>query len=135
VGQDGENGTISTSLALCTPMPLQAQSMHIPRACKSMSSHLSQYHDQMSYGAIIALAPDKGNSAGACLEESVPMHSVFVGTALSQPSSWDDKSFLFAEYHEPACEASRLAMSTDFVFNLLKNGASIYPNDRVKIAL
>lgn len=42
---------------------------------------------QISYGAIIALAPEEGNPTGACFEESVPMHSVFVGTAFSQPSS------------------------------------------------
>jgi hypothetical protein len=88
----------------------------------------------MSYGAIIALAPDEGNSTGACLEERVPMHSVFAGIAFSQLSSWDDSSLLFAEYHEPACVASRPVMSTDFAFNLLKNRASAYSNDCVKIA-
>lgn len=90
--------------------------------------------DLMSYGAIIALAPDEGNSTGACLEESVPMHSVFAGTAFNQPSSWDDSSLLFAEYHEPACVASRLAMSTDFAFDFLKNRASAYSNNDVKAA-
>jgi hypothetical protein len=84
--------------------------------------------DQMSYGAMIALASDEGNSTGACLEESVPMHSVFGGTALSQLSSWDDSSLLFAEYHDPACVASRLTMSTDLAFNFLKNCASAYSN-------
>ena len=90
--------------------------------------------DQISYGAMMALAPDEGNSMGSCLEESVPMHSVFAGTTFNQLSSWDDSSFLFAEYHEPACVASRPTMSTDFAFNLLKNRASAYSNDCVKTA-
>ena|SRR5579871_4439476 len=89
----------------------------------------------MPYGAIIARAPDEGNSTGACLEEIVPIHSVFVGTAFSQPSSCDDSSLLLAEYHEPACVASRLVMSMEFDFNFLKNRASVYSNNDVKAVL
>jgi len=78
--------------------------MRIRHAYKRMSvvKFSSVSDNSRSYGAIMALAPEYGMSTGASLDDFVPIHSVFAGTASSHPSSCDDSSRLLLEYHEPA---------------------------------
>lgn len=64
---------------------------------------------QTPYGAIIALAFCVGNDTSPSFEDVEPMGVVEVGTWDSQPSSCWSRVAPLPVYHDPACEASRVA--------------------------
>ena len=62
-----------------------------------------------AYGAIIALAFCTGTKTSPSFEDVDPMGVVELGTWDSQPSSCLSRVAPSPVYHDPACEASRVA--------------------------
>ena len=74
-----------------------------------MSLCLPKLH-RIAYGAIIARALGVGIETSPCWDEAVPIGVVVSGTWASQPSSCCESLAPLLSYHEPAWEASRIAM-------------------------